>query len=103
MGHCCAVRIYPSWVIHAFVTSRLDYHNALFHGIPQKLMFRLTKIQNTAVRIITLCKSQDNETPYLKTLHWLPVPLRIKIQIVTLQTNFVNWEAKGGNCHNQLY
>ena len=77
-------------IIHAFVTSRLDYCNALFHGIPQKLMYRLTKIQNTAVRIITLCKSDDNITPHLKTLHWLPVPLRIKFKLLLLCYKIIN-------------
>ena len=28
-------------IIHAFVTSRLDYCNSLFYGLPDKVMYRL--------------------------------------------------------------
>ena len=53
-------------------------------------MFRLIKIQNTAVRIITLCKSQDNITPHLKTLYWLPVPLRIDFKLLLTCYKIIN-------------
>ena len=53
-------------------------------------MSRLTKIQNTAVRIITLCNPQDNITPHLKTLHWLPVPLRIKFKLLLTCYKIIN-------------
>ncbi len=75
-------------IIHSFVTSKLDYCNSLLYGLPQNSLERLKKVQNTAVRIITTCKIQDNITPHLKYLHWLPVHLRIdfKINLLTFKS-----------------
>ena len=77
-------------VIHAFVTSRLDYCNSLLFGLPDKSLLRLKKIQNTAIRIITLCNRRDNITPHLKALHWLPVHLRIEFKILLLTFKALN-------------
>ena len=75
-------------IIHSFVTSKLDYCNSLLYGLPQNSLERLKKVQNTAVRIITTCHRQDNITPHLKSLHWLPVHLRIdfKINLLTFKS-----------------
>ena len=75
-------------IIHSFVTSKLDYCNSLLYGLPQNSLDRLKKVQNTAVRIITTCNRQDNITPHLKSLHWLPVHLRIdfKINLLTFKS-----------------
>ena len=75
---------------HAFVTSKLDYCNSLLFGLPQNSLFRLKKVQNTAVRIIKRCRIQDNITPHLKSLHWLPVPLRIEFKISLLTFKAIN-------------
>jgi hypothetical protein len=40
-------------LIHALITSRLDYCNALFYNMPASLIYRLQKIQNLAARILT--------------------------------------------------
>ena len=75
-------------IIHSFVTSKLDYCNSLLYGLPQNSLERLKKVQNTAVRIITTCRIQDNITPHLKSLHWLPIHLRIdfKINLLTFKS-----------------
>jgi len=71
-------------IIHAFITSRIDYCNSLLHGIPETSLQRLQNIQNTAARIISKTRKYDHITPVLKSLHWLPVHLRVIFKILLL-------------------
>lgn len=77
-------------MIHAFVTSKLDYCNSLLSKLPQKSIYRLTKVQNTAVRIITRCNIKNHITPHLKSLHWLPIHLRIEYKVLLFTFKIVN-------------
>lgn len=77
-------------IIHSFVTSKLDYCNSLLYGLPQNSLERLKKVQYTAVRIITTCHIQNNITPHLKSLHWLPIHLRIDYKIILLTFKSLN-------------
>ncbi len=56
-------------LIHAFVSSRLDYCNALFIGLPATSISRLQYIQNSAARILTRTKCSSHITPILANLH----------------------------------
>ena len=38
-------------LVHAFITSNLDYCNSLFYGMPQYLLDKLQGIQNAAARV----------------------------------------------------
>ena len=69
-------------LIHAFVTSKLDYCNSLFLGLPNKELNRLQRIQNCAARVITGTKKCDHITPVLESLHWLPIKARIQFKIL---------------------
>ena len=40
-------------VVQAFISSRLDYCNAILHGLPDRLMRRLQSVQSAAARLIT--------------------------------------------------
>ena len=68
-------------VIHAFVTTRLDYCNALYVGIDQSLLRRLQLVQNAAARLLTRTKKHDHISPVLSSLHWLPVRFRIDFKL----------------------
>ena len=68
-------------VVHAFVSSRLDYCNSLLYGISSTLISRLQRVQNMAARIITGTQKYDHITPVLHSLHWLPIKKRIEYKI----------------------
>ncbi len=77
-------------LIYAFVSSRLDYCNALFIGLPATSIARLQYIQNSAARILTRTKHSAHITPILADLHWLPVAYRIKFKILLLTFKALN-------------
>ena len=56
-------------IIHAFVTTNLDYCNAILHGLPKALLNRLQLVQNRAARIVTFTKKYEHITPILIDLH----------------------------------
>ena len=66
-----------STVIHAFITTRLDYCNHLYFGLPRYKVKKLQQIQNIAARYVTCARKYDHITPVLEQLHWLPVSYRI--------------------------
>jgi len=63
-------------VVHAFVTSRIDYCTSLLYGISDYNINRLQRIQNSAACIVINTQIYDHITPILKKLHWLPVRQR---------------------------
>ena len=69
-------------VIHAFVTCRLDYGNALLCGYHGTQIQKLQRVQNVAARLISGRRNYDHITPVLKDLHWLPVVQRIQFNVV---------------------
>ena len=69
-------------IVHALVTSRLDYGNALLFGISGKQLCRLQKIQNCAARLIAKIPRTHHISPVLVQLHWLPVHRRIEFKIL---------------------
>ena len=71
-------------LVHAFVTSKLDYGNALLLGYPSTLLQKLQRVQNCAARILCGCRKYDHITPILHSLHWLPITQRIKYKVAML-------------------
>ncbi len=60
-------------LIHAFMTSMLDYCNALLGGCSASLIKKLQMVQNAAARVLTRTRKYDHISPVLSTLHWLPI------------------------------
>ncbi len=68
-------------LIHAFMTSRLDYCNALLGGCSARLINKLQMAQNVAARVLTRTRKYDHISPVMSTLHWLPMKHRIDFKI----------------------
>ena len=60
-------------LIHALISSRLDFCNSLFCNLPQREINRLQVLQNRAARLLTFTKNTSHISPVLRSLHWLPV------------------------------
>ena len=71
-------------LIHAFISSRLDYCNSLLAGINSSHLCKLQMVQNSAARLLTRTRAHQHITPILQHLHWLPVKYRIQFKILLL-------------------
>ncbi|XP_064205653.1 uncharacterized protein LOC135262574, partial [Anguilla rostrata] len=69
-------------VIHAFITTRLDYCNALYVGVSASSISRLQMVQNAAARLLTGTRKHEHISPILASLHWLPIHFRIHFKII---------------------
>ena len=65
-------------LVHAFISSHLDYCNSLLYSVGDSLLKKLQAVQNAAARVVTGAKKLDHITLVLRDLHWLPLRQRIK-------------------------
>ena len=78
--------------IHAFVTSKLDFCNALLYGLPKCTSGVFKKVQYAAARTLTCMKktSRQHMTPVLKGLNWLPFNRRIEYKLLLVTYKAIN-------------
>ncbi len=77
-------------LIHAFMTSRLDYCKALLGGCSARLINKLQMVQNAAARVFTRTRNYDHISPVLSTLHWLPIKHLIDFKILLITHKALN-------------
>ena len=80
-------------LIHAFITSHIDYCNSLLYGIPSYLLNKLQRVQNSAARLVLHLRKYEHITPALVQLHWLPVKFRINFKVLLTVFKVLNGKA----------
>ena len=85
-------------LIHAFVSSRLDYCNSLPYGLPQVQTDNIQRVQNADARIIFEQPKFCHITPVLSQLHWLPIKYRIEFKILLMTLKAVHGMAPDYLC-----
>ena len=56
-------------LVVSLVLSRLDYGNCLLAGVPECLLHKLQKIQNTFASLILKFSQEEHTKPLFKALH----------------------------------
>ena len=73
-----------SQLIHALITTTLDYCKGILFNLPKNKMKRLQRIQNQAARMLKRIPRRHHITPVLKDLHLLRINDRIDFKILIL-------------------
>ena len=60
-------------LIHALITTRLDFCNSILYNLPNNKIERLQRIQNQAARMLTRSPRRNHITPVLREMHWLRI------------------------------
>ncbi|RXN12193.1 RNA-directed DNA polymerase from mobile element jockey [Labeo rohita] len=76
--------------VHAFISSRLDYCNALYTRLNQSLLNRLQLVQNAAARLLSDTSKRSHISLVLRSLHWLPVRFRVEFKILMFVFKAIN-------------
>ena len=92
----CRIRKYLLWqateiLVHAFITIRLDYCNGLLYEVPDCLLNKLQRVQNTCARLIFIEQKFCHVTPLIYELHWLPIKYRIELKILLITFKILNF------------
>ena len=69
-------------LMHAIVSSRVDYCNSLLYGISKEVIYKLQKVQNAAARLISNRKKRESVRDVLVKLHWLRIEERIIFKLL---------------------
>ena len=80
----CLSKDHLERLVHAVISSRMDYCNSLFVNLPQCDLYKLQKLHNSAAKLILGRRRRESATAALKELHWLNVDARITFKILLL-------------------
>ncbi|KAF7234897.1 E3 ubiquitin-protein ligase TRIM21 [Varanus komodoensis] len=86
---------YLATATHALVTSRLDFCNVLYVGLPLKTVRILQLVQNRAARLLTGTGHYVHMTPVLRQLHWLPIEVRAQFKVLVMTYKALNGLGPG--------
>ena len=71
-------------LVHAFVTSRFNYCEALWSGCANTSLKLIQLVQNAAACILNGTKRFEHITPVLASLHWLPIKFCIDFKVLLI-------------------
>jgi len=73
-------------MVHAFITSRVDYCSAVLAGSPKSTTDTLQRVLNAAARLVRNTDQYDRGLSSLlhDQLHWLNVPERIEYKLAVM-------------------
>jgi len=82
--------------VHAFVTSRVDYCNAVYAEAPKSVTGKLQRVLNAAARVVTDTGKFDRGLTSLlhDELHWLDVPERVTYKMGDMMYRCLHGQAR---------
>ena len=89
----CLTKSDTETLIHAFISNKLDICNVLLAGVNNKLMRKLQKLQNAAMRTIFQLPIRSPVSHLYSELHWLDVEQRIVFKVILFVFKALNGKA----------
>jgi len=80
-------------LVHAFISSRLDYCNSLLYGLPHTLIGKVQSVQNAAAQLLSETRRGDHISSVLRQLHWLPVQRRVDFKLACFGYSSLSGQA----------
>ena len=77
-------------LVHAFITSRLDFCISLPYGQPKQTIKILQHVQNVAARILSPTRIHEHFSPVLQEMHQFPIEERITFGILLMTFKGLN-------------
>ncbi len=77
-------------LIHAFMTSRLNYCNALLGGCSARFINKQQMVHNAAARVLARTRKYDHISLVMSTLHWLCIKHSIDLKILLITYKALN-------------
>ena len=79
-------KINVSMLVHAFITSRVDYRISLLYELPNYQLHKLQRVLNASAMLVCNVPRFCHILPILRGLHWIPVKARIQNRYCLLRS-----------------
>ena len=71
-------------LVHAFITSRIEYWNSLSYRLPNSQLVKIQRVLNASARLVCNAPRFCYITPIMRDLHWLPIRACINFKLLPL-------------------